>query len=111
MKKTELTDEQLAIIDNFAGVIEKKRLADKLGISRSTFYDILERDEIVRMRFEKAETDAISEVATICYEKALSGDFKSMNLYLKCIAGWRESQEIEINSLMAQPKKLDDFYD
>lgn len=113
-KKRVLTpeDEQLAI--TLAGVLSKEQVADRLMMGRTTFYERL-RDENSDFgeRYEKARAIAVQKIANVLYSRALDGDFKAMNLYLKCRADWRETTKVESDIAVTahRPKTISEFFD
>lgn len=108
----ELTEDQVAQVEKLAAVLNVEQLADFLGIGRSTFYDIMERDERVSGQYKRGRAHAIGGVAKNLIQKAMSGDNAAMIFFLKTQAGWKEHQVVEQETKMeVQGRvKLDDFY-
>lgn len=90
-----LTDKQKAEVQTLAAVLTQEQIADYLGISRSTFYQILERDEEVSAQYKKGKAKAVGSVAQSLVQKALAGDTASAIFFLKTQAGWKEVQKVE----------------
>lgn len=90
-----LTDEQKAEVPTLAAVLTGEQIADYFGISRSTWFRILERDEGVLTLYKKGQAKAIANIATNLIKKAQSGDLGAQVFYLKTQAGWKETQRLE----------------
>ena len=103
-----LTDEQKEQVEKLAAVLSTEQLADFLGIGRSTFYEIMKRDEDVSGRYKKGRAKAIGSVAKNLVQKAMSGDNAAMIFYLKTQAGWKETQAIEHSGTVPLTIVLDD---
>lgn len=46
--------------------------------------------------FKEGKVYGVQKISQVAYKKALKGDNFCIQLYLRCIAGWRETQKIEI---------------
>lgn len=93
-----LTDDEKAQVEALASVLSIEQIADYLGISKVTFYAIMERDSTVAERYKRGKAKAISAVAQGLLQKARDGDTASTIFYLKTQAGWRETQHIDHSS-------------
>lgn len=93
--KVELTDEQAAQVEALASIMSLEMIADFLGISKPTFYAIMERQPEVSLRYKRGKANAIGSVAKSLLAKAKSGDTTSMIFYLKTQAGWKETMNLE----------------
>jgi len=91
----ELTDHQRQEIETLAALLTSGQIADYLGIGRTTFYRILDRDPEAMARYKQGKARAIAHVANGLLQKARSGDTTSMIFFLKTQAGWRETDRIE----------------
>jgi len=89
--QVELTPEQIAQVETLASVLSQEQIADYLGIAKSTFQAILDRDPVVFGHYKKGKSKAIASVAQGLLKKALSGDTASAIFYLKTQAGWKET--------------------
>jgi len=103
-----LTDEQKEQVEKLAAVLSSEQLADFLGIGRSTFYEIMKRDEDVSGRYKKGRAKAIGSVAKNLIQKAQSGDNAAMMFYLKTQAGWKETTHIQQET--KEVKTFSDMY-
>lgn len=91
----ELTPEQKAEVETLAALLNQDQIADYLGISRTTFHMIRERDPEVAERYKRGKARAIAHVAKGLLQKARTGDTTSSIFYLKTQAGWRETDRLE----------------
>lgn len=96
--KVTLSDEQAAQVEALASIMSLEMIADFLGISKVTFYAIMERQPEVSLRYKRGKANAIGSVAKSLLAKARSGDTASMIFYLKTQAGWRETQNMNHTS-------------
>ena len=90
-----LTEEQKGEIQTLAAVLSTEQIADYLGIGRSTFFEILDRDPEVSGLYKKGRAKAVGFVAQNLMQKAKSGDLGAQIFYLKTQAGWKETQRLE----------------
>lgn len=90
-----LTDKQKQEVETLAPFLSTEMIADYIGIGRSTFFNILERDEEVSGLYKKGRAKAVGSVAQSLVQKALAGDTASAIFFLKTQAGWKETQKIE----------------
>jgi len=95
---TVITDAQLEQIEKLASVLSKQQIADYLGVGRTTFYDIEQRQPEVAEHYNRGKSKAIDSVAQGLLQKAQSGDTQSAIFYLKTQAGWKEKQDINHTS-------------
>lgn len=93
-----LDNEEMAQVEAMASVLTSEQIADYLGISRATFYEIMERQPDVAGRYKKGKARAIGSVAKSLYKKAIDGDTASMIFFLKTQAGWREVNRVDMTS-------------
>ena len=94
----ELTDEQVIQVKALAQYLSKEQIADYLGVARSTFDAILERDEQVFIHYKKGKASAIANVAKGLVQQAIEGNMTAAIFYLKSQAGWRETQVVDNTS-------------
>ena len=91
----ELTADQKAQVEALAAYLSQDQIADYLGIGRTTFQSMIERDPEISERYKRGKAKAVGLVAQGLLQKARSGDTTSAIFYLKTQAGWRETQKIE----------------
>lgn len=91
-----LTDEEKAQVEALAACLSTEQIADYFGISRTTFYNIMERDPEVAVRYKKGRAKAIRDIAGSLIQEAKEGNATLKMFYLKTQAGWRETEpEVE----------------
>lgn len=93
---TTLTDAQRAEVETLAAVLNAEQIADFLGIGRTTFFAILNRDEDLSERYKRGKARAIGAVAQSLVTKARAGNVTAMIFFLKTQAGWRESVDLAV---------------
>lgn len=99
-----LTDDELAQVEALASVLSTEQIADYFGIGRTTFYQIMERQDDVSVRYKRGRAKAVGTVAKGLLQKAQSGDNVAMMFYLKTQAGWRENNEQ--SNVQSEPQAL-----
>lgn len=92
-----LTDEQIVQVEALAAVLSSEQIADYLGISRTTFYALMERDQEIAERYKKGRARAVDEVGRGLIEQAKNGNVTAAIFYMKTQGGWREKQEVEVS--------------
>ncbi len=90
-----LSDEQIIQVESLGAVLSIEQIADYFGISKPTFYAIMERQPDVSLRYKRGKAKAIGAVSKGLLEKARSGDNAAMIFYLKTQAGWKETTHIQ----------------
>ena len=88
--RTVLTDEQKEKLVWMAPYLTVDMMADSLQIPRSTFMEILNRDEEVSGLYHKHKSDKVAEVASCLVNKAREGDTRAAMFYLRTQGRWRE---------------------
>ena len=90
-----LTEDELVQLEALASVLSSEQIADYFGIARSTFYDIMKRQDDVSGRYKKGRAKDIGSIAKSLLQKAQSGENVAMIFYLKTQAGWKETISTE----------------
>jgi hypothetical protein len=90
-KAKTLTDKQMAEVETLGAVLPVDQIAAYLGVGKTTFYAMMDRNPEISERYKKGKAKAIRDVANGLLQKALSGDTTSAIFYLKTQAGWRET--------------------
>ena len=101
-----LDEKQIAQVETLASVLSQEQIADYLGIAKSTFQAILDRDPVVFGHYKKGKSKAIASVAQGLLKKALSGDTASAIFYLKTQAGWVETRRHEVDGNLSLVDKI-----
>ncbi len=105
---TVLSDEQVSQVEALGAVLSIEQIADYFGISKPTFYAIMERQPEVSLRYKAGKARAISDVAGSLLSKAREGDNSAMIFYLKTQAGWKETTQIQQET--KEVKTFSDMY-
>ncbi len=90
----QVTQAQAAEVETLAAVLTSAQIADFLGIGRTTFYAILDRDRDLAERYKRGRARAVGAVAQSLITKARAGNVTAMIFYLKTQGGWRETLEV-----------------
>ncbi len=86
-----LSDTEIIQVEALAAVCTKAQLANYFDVSEKTFRAIEERQSAVSTAYRKGRARAIAEVGSLLLQKALDGDMKAVQFYLKTRAGWSEN--------------------
>lgn len=89
------TDTELSQIEKLAGKFTVDQVSDFMGISRSTFYRMCERDERVMERYKKGKANKFNDVADKLMEKIDQGDLPAILFFMKTQMGWKETNRTE----------------
>jgi len=91
----ELTEKQVSEVETLAAVLTSEQIADYFGISRRSWFRILERDDKVLALYKKGKARAFANIAGNLVTKAQAGDLGAQIFYLKTQAGWKETHKVE----------------
>jgi len=108
-----LDDDQVKQVESLGAVLSIEQMADYFSISRTTFYQIMERQPEVSVHYKRGKSKAIGGIAKSLLTKAQGGDNQAMIFYLKTQAGWKETNVVDNTSSdgsMTPRRSLDDFY-
>jgi hypothetical protein len=87
-----LTDTGLVLVEETARDGGSRNLcAARLGVARSTFQQLMRRDERILLAFERGESELESEVASLLLKAARKGHVVSAIYFSKARLGWREN--------------------
>lgn len=95
---TVLTEDQIIQVESLGAVLSTEQIADYFGIGRTTFYQIMERQPEVSVRYKRGRAKAIGFVSQGLLKKAREGDNSAAMFYLKTQAGWKETSVIDNTS-------------
>lgn len=106
--KMKLTPEQRESVGKLAGLLTQEQLADFLGVSRSTFKNMLERDDELNNLYKKGRAKLLAGVAHNLAQKALDGNITAIIFYLKTQASWHEKppQDHDTKPRTEQPTEI-----
>lgn len=109
--KPKLTEEQIKQVEEMAKVgLNLNQMSALLDISTSSFDRIIAQDAQVKGAIEKGRSKAIIEVGKSAYQQAVSGKVPAMTMfYLKCRAGWKETQAHEHSGPNGKPIETRDL--
>lgn len=100
---TTLSEAQRAEVETLAAVLTAAQIADFLGIGRTTFFAIVNRDSDLSERYKRGKARAIGAVAQSLVTKARAGNVTAMIFFLKTQGGWRETVEVAAPVPPAEP--------
>lgn len=92
-----LTERDIIQVEALAAVCTKSQVARHFDMTEKTFRAVEERQPEVFTAYRKGRARAIAEVGSALLEKALSGDIRAMQFYLKTRAGWSEKSVTELS--------------
>lgn len=93
-----LTKEQKAEVQTLAAILNVEQIADYFGISRTTFFQIMDRDEEVSVLYKKGKAKSLGNAARNIITASNAGNVAASIFYLKTQGGWRETQQIDHTS-------------
>ena len=93
-----LSENDVIQIEALAAMCTKGQIADYFGMTEKTFRAIEQRQPEVFTAYRRGKARAIAEVGSALYQKALDGDIRAMQFYLKTQAGWSEKNSIELST-------------
>lgn len=93
----ELTEIDAIQVEALAAVCTKSQMAAYFGMTEKTFRAVEERQPEVFTAYRTGRAKGIANIGSVLYEKALSGDIRAMQFYLKTQGGWAEKNYIELS--------------
>jgi len=93
----ELTPDQIDMVGKLAPYLTTGQMADVIGVSRSTFFRILDRNEEVLTLYKKGQSQLIANAANSLAKQASEGNVTASIFILKTRGGWIEQPEPEIS--------------
>ena len=96
-----VNDAQRAEVETLAAVLTAEQIADFLGIGRTTFFALLDRDPELSERYKRGKARAVGAVAQSLVTKARAGNVTAMIFYLKTQGGWRET--VQVAAMVEEP--------
>ncbi len=94
-QRSGFSTEQIEQVRKLAALLNQTQLADFFGMSQDTFRRYALDDERVMRAYKKGRAEAVRAVATSLLKAARGGDRILQMFYLKCQAGWRETDRLE----------------
>lgn len=88
----QVTDDVRRIVRRWAGLgMSKAGIAVQLGVSLATIDEYFAEDLVI------GQERANRQVARALYNKAVEGDTRACEFWLKCRAGWKEASKVELS--------------
>ena len=97
-----LSENDVIQIEALAAMCTKGQIADYFGMTEKTFRAIEQRQPEVFTAYRRGKAKAIAEVGSALYQKALEGDIRAMQFYLKTQAGWSGKSRLELSGAEIQ---------
>lgn len=72
-------------------------MAAYFGVTEKTLRAIEQRQPEVFTAYRRGRARAIADIGSALYQKALNGDIRAMQFYLKTQAGWRGKKRLELS--------------
>lgn len=92
----ELSQEQIEMVGKLAPYLTTAQMADVIGISRATFFRILEKNEEVLRLYKKGQSQLIANAANSLAKLASEGNVTASIFILKTRGGWTEHPDPEV---------------
>ena len=90
-------------METLAAVLTSAQIADFLGVGRTTFFSLLDRDSDLSERYKRGRARAVGAVAQSLVSKARAGNVAAMIFYLKTQGGWRETVQVADEKSEVEP--------
>jgi len=92
-----LSPKQVDQVEALAAVCTKTQMAAYFGVTEKTLRAIEQRQPEVFTAYRRGRARAIADIGSALYQKALNGDIRAMQFYLKTKAGWRGKKRLELS--------------
>ena len=93
-----LSPKQIDQVEALAAVCTKAQMAAYFGVTEKTFRAIEQRQPEVFTAYSRGRARAVADVGSALYQKALEGDIRAMQFYLKTQAGWSGKSRLELSN-------------
>jgi hypothetical protein len=94
--RKELTDEQITHVAKLSAVLTQEQIADFLEISDDTLRRRMRDDPRVMRAYKRGRANAFGSAGAKLLELVNKGNLGAICFYLKCQAGWRETDPKQI---------------
>lgn len=91
-----LSDEDIAQIERWGHFLTEEQLADVFSLTLGQLRRVFKRQPAVREAYQRTRAFFVAQVAETLLQKALQGDIKACQFYLKTQGGWMEKTRKEI---------------
>ena len=92
-----LSPKQVDQVEALAAVCTKAQMAAYFGVTEKTFRAIEQRQPEVFTAYRRGRARAVADIGSALYQKALEGDIRAMQFYLKTQAGWNDKSPLELS--------------
>ena len=92
-----LSPKQVDQVEALAAVCTKAQMAAYFGVTEKTFRAIEQRQSEVLTAYRRGRARAVVDIGSALYQKALGGDLRAIQFYLKTQAGWTEKHALEVS--------------
>ena len=92
-----LTNTDIIQVEALAAVCNKSQMSHYFGMTEKTFRAVEKRQPEVLTAYRRGRAKAIADIGGILYQKAIEGDMRAIQFYLKTQAGWSEKSHIELS--------------
>jgi hypothetical protein len=93
-----LSPKQVDQVEALAAVCTKAQMAAYFGVTEKTLRAIEQRQPEVFTAYRRGRARAVADIGSILYQKALDGDIRAMQFYLKTQGGWSEKSRLELSN-------------
>ena len=93
-----LSPKQVDQVEALAAVCTKAQMAAYFGVTEKTFRTIEQRQPEVFTAYRRGRARAIADIGSALCKKALEGDIRAMQFYLKTQGGWSEKSRLELSN-------------
>ena len=87
------TEKQIAELEEIGRNLNCAQIAGYFGISESAFYALKNRDERVRLAYQRSKAKGVKEAANLLWDNMKKGDNVAIIFYLKTQGRWSEARE------------------
>jgi hypothetical protein len=105
--RKELTEEQIAQVEELAAVLTMEQIADLFGLHETTLRQRMTEDPEIKLAYKRGKNRALAGVGTNLIQQAHSGNTAAAIFYLKTQGGWRETAAAQ-TQLQVNLKELTD---
>ena len=101
-----LSPKQVDQVEALAAACTKAQMAAYFGVTEKTFRAIEQRQPEVFTAYRRGRARAVADIGSALYQKALEGDIRAMQFYLKTQAGWSEKNKLQLSEAGEEVDKL-----
>lgn len=94
--RRELTDEQVKSVEKLSAVLTQEQIADFLGVTDRLLRRRIVDDPRVSSAYKKGRANAVGVAGGKLLELVNKGNLGAICFYLKCQAGWRETDPKQV---------------